>query len=378
MRVIEKVSSFQKWNRCTNHDYFQPMKTLFAVVVFLTLLIFAGCGAVAPIDRFDPDHPDYNAPSLEVKFVDSTAMDTLSSDSVVFVLRGNDPQNIFRYAVQLPGFNSWSSWQGQGKDSIVVHLSQLPAGQIPVSIQTAYFESGPAFDTTLTFFVPATPPYTGLFTRDSIALSVLEGQKIYLLDTSLIADSLISDSLVFSTTQYARQFISIEQGVIGIQPGHRDSGRYQFPLFATDTLIFDSCIVTLSVKPNYVHIVDSSRGGAVQFLPPQQTYRWGDTVSVRAIPHKNNAFHRWLQTPLSAAEKQTDTLHFIAQQDAVFRAAFVYQPVSGCIAPNEPASLYAILKTPAHGSMQKTLCPEAGVYNNGALAVRGIVLFHLR
>ncbi len=119
----------------------------------LTLLFFAAlvCGIFCDLGNnpFDPRKPGYTKPSMTFDNLPISGNAIVSIDSLMFVVRGNHVENIFRWRTENPGL--WSPWRCRRDGTDTFRLTHLQPGMHVVRIQTAYHWNGDIADTTLTF-----------------------------------------------------------------------------------------------------------------------------------------------------------------------------------------------------------------------------------
>jgi uncharacterized protein (TIGR02145 family)/uncharacterized repeat protein (TIGR02543 family) len=243
---------------------------LFLFGVVLCIIIFCSL----PKNPFDPTNPDYKKPAMSLDSLDVHNGDTVSIDSLTFVVHGKLKENIFRWRIKNPNDpdTAWSTWTNNGAGIDTIKLTQLQPGAHVLNIQTAYNWNGDITDTILTFYKVNTPSIVALsdtLVKSAFAQSCTLWVKAagtkplsfqWFKDAAAIngktKDTLIFPSLIVSDTGRYRCLVSNSWG--------HDSSKS----------------ITLSVAPRFMVSYDKNNANEGEIPMDSNYYKDGAKVTI--------------------------------------------------------------------------------------------------
>jgi hypothetical protein len=151
--------------------------------------------------------------------------------------------------------------------------------------------------------------------------------------------------------------------------GIRDSGSYSLPVVVSSKQGSDTATIVIMVKPRYCTLSLKADSGVIDVRPASSTYRFGDTVSLKAIPYSRFIFVEWSG---DVTGNNPDLRVVLADRLSV-QARFVIQSTDECI-ELQSGSLNRAIKDASPGSARpRNICPQPGTYDQGTIKVWGTV-----
>ncbi|MBD3242633.1 MAG: hypothetical protein GF331_18730 [Chitinivibrionales bacterium] len=283
--------------------------------------------------------------------------------------------------------------QAQNADRYRVYHSQTPYDETGGydEVTTTYYESSqPAFghyywiravDSVLvsepsdTLFVSDTgsqsdnvPPY---WLHRPIAFEVREGDTGRIDLNARCLDPNDGDTVTYTLAgSDARAWLE-DDSLLLFAAGHREAGVCTITVVASDGRDTSHAAVVVSIRERTATLLVQAENGEVTRDPQYGSYRWGDTVTLAAIPSEEYEFTGW------SGDTTTDVapLRLVLIRDTTEVVA-LFQWAGDCT-PLEPGQSLnaAIRQYSASGSRPAVLCPRDGRYDEQTIRIYNSVKF---
>lgn len=153
--------------------------------------------------------------------------------------------------------------------------------------------------------------------------------------------------------------------------GRHDSGFYSLPVLLKTGSGADTAIISVKVLPRYCTLTLKADSGSIEADPEKEAYRWGDTVSLTAVPDEKFRFVEWS----GDASGNSEELEVPMIDDREITALFTRKATSGCVELHSGSLNKAIRDASPSSARPGSVCPEEGLYENGTTKVWGTVRF---
>ncbi|MBN1603037.1 MAG: immunoglobulin domain-containing protein [Chitinispirillaceae bacterium] len=154
-------------------------------------------------------------------------------------------------------------------------------------------------------------------------------------------------------------------------PGKRDSGNYTIPVVVSTRGGADTSQIIITVLPHYYALSLHAVSGTVTALPAGNNYRWGEMVTLTAVPDPGFKFLEWT----GAATGITPLIKFPILGNTNITAQFIAETAAGCVELTTGSLNAAIINASPSSKRPGSLCPQEGLYDNGTIKVWGTVRF---
>jgi hypothetical protein len=151
----------------------------------------------------------------------------------------------------------------------------------------------------------------------------------------------------------------------------RDSGDYGIPVIVSTRGGADTSQIVITVLPRHYTLSLHAVSGSITAQPATDSYRWGDTVTLTAIPDPGFKFSEWS----GDATGITSEIKVVIQGNTEITALFITETATGCVELTSGSLNTAIKDASSSSKRPGSLCPAEGLYDNGTIQVWGTVRF---
>lgn len=178
-----------------------------------------------------------------------------------------------------------------------------------------------------------------------------------------------SDSVSLGMLLPLSQAAFIGDSVFMFRAGARDSGSHPVLAVVSSASGSDTATILITITPRYCTLTLQSDSGSILTNPSASQYRWGDTVSLTAVPDSGFLFVEWGG---DAAGNNT-LITVIMIRDLSISAKFIAKNTN-IIEISSGSSINKAIREASPGSMRpKIICPAQGSYDLETIKVWGIV-----
>jgi hypothetical protein len=209
------------------------------------------------------------------------------------------------------------------------------------------------------------PVFWNFFTHQD---TVFEGDSILLRIDSLYTVR-TNETIVVEAISASKRISIRGDSLFVFNAGARDSGLYIIPMAVSSNHVFDTATFKILVRPRYCTLTLSPDSGSVIVNPSLSSFRWGDSVTLQAIPKTGFLFSEWRK---DAAGNDTIMRLRIAK-DMVVAAHFIMMSSQDCIHMNTGSLDTAIRAASQYSLRPSKICPDEGTYNPGTIKILGKV-----
>ncbi|MBN2035863.1 MAG: immunoglobulin domain-containing protein [Chitinispirillaceae bacterium] len=200
--------------------------------------------------------------------------------------------------------------------------------------------------------------------RDTVA----EGDSLRLRIDSLYTAP-ASDTVSLRMLLTPRQAAFAGDSLFLFRAGARDSGSYPVSAVVSSNSGSDTATIHITVTARYHTLTLQSDSGSIRASPSASQYRWGDTVSLTAIPDSGFLFVEWQG---DAAGNDT-LIRVVVTKNLSITAKFIAKTTPDCIVITS-GSINKAIRDVSPGSVRpKKICPAQGTYDQGTIKVWGNV-----
>lgn len=258
--------------------------------------------------------------------------------------------------------NTAPSYYRQTQDTIFVETNP---GEFYYWV-TAVRDSIESFRSNIVYTGTANHPPA--WSEDSLIRNVQETESLTIDLTALCNDQNAGDSLRFSAEGLDSRATIRDGAVLVLAAPAGDSGTFEGSLIVSDGELSDTVYVLLEVMPRYHTIATASQHGSIRLFPAAETYRYGDTVSIAALPDSGYTFREW-RGDITA---KNDSAVVIMTSDKNIQAVFWPSEASQCIALAAGASINQVIEQYSPASQRPALlCPSQGLYDESTIEIQG-------
>jgi hypothetical protein len=202
--------------------------------------------------------------------------------------------------------------------------------------------------------------------------TVSEGDSIEVRVDSLYTIA-ANDTASLKTLSNMKQASFRGDSLFIFKAGAKDSGSYWIPVVLATKSGKDTAFFEVMVSSRYCTLTLQADSGSVTAKPSAPSYRWGDTVSLTAVPKKGFLFVSWQGDAVG-----NDTLiKVIINKNMTIKAHFIANSSTECMQLTG-GSLNKAIRDASLGSQRpKSICPEEGTYDLGTIKIWGKVRFSL-
>jgi hypothetical protein len=207
------------------------------------------------------------------------------------------------------------------------------------------------------------------FYRDTVK----EGDTLKIKLASLYTAPVL-DTVSFTLVEAERRASFSGDSLFTFYAGARDSGSYMVPVSVSSKSGADTGIMAIAVKPRYCALALNADSGSIVATPSFDKHRWGDSVSLKAVPKTGFIFFQW-SGDISGI---TDSISVAVLKDMTIRARFIPKDSSGCVEILSGSLNQAIRDASPGSKRPKRICPAQGVYDQGTIRIWGAVRIEIQ
>jgi hypothetical protein len=184
----------------------------------------------------------------------------------------------------------------------------------------------------------------------------------------------VSDTVSFALVESERRASFRGDSLFTFYAGARDSGSYLIPISVSSKSGADTGIMAIAVTPRYCRLTFNADSGSIVATPSADKYRWGDLISLKAIPKTGFIFFQW-SGDISGI---TDSISVAVLKDMMIQARFIQKDSTGCVEIQSGSLNQAIRDASPGLKRPKRICPAQGMYDQGTIKIWGAVRIEIQ
>ncbi|MBN1600854.1 MAG: immunoglobulin domain-containing protein [Chitinispirillaceae bacterium] len=165
------------------------------------------------------------------------------------------------------------------------------------------------------------------------------------------------------------QFIG--DSLFNFTPAKRDSGLYTIPVIVATRGGADTSQIGITILPRYFTLSLQAVSGTITAQPAGNNYRWGDLITLTAVPAQGFKFSEWSGGATGIASE----IKISIWGNTDITALFIAETFTGCVELTSGSLNTAIKNASPSLKRPGSLCPQEGSYDDGTIKVWGTVRF---